>query len=75
MKNLLKKIVTEEDVFSQKDLDEIIAVNEDKPEEKKVTPEVTEDDIWNIDKIVKKKSKKPQKGVIRFAEDIEDLRK
>ncbi|MDC0960717.1 transcription termination factor NusA [Dehalococcoidia bacterium] len=72
---LAQKIVTEEDVFSQKDLDEIIAVNEDKPEEKKVTPEVTQDDIWNIDKIVKKKSKKPQKGVIRFAEDIEDLRK
>ena len=36
--------------------------------------EVKEDDIWNIDSIVKKNNKKTKKGVIRFAEDIEDLK-
>ena len=36
--------------------------------------EVKEDDIWNIDSIVKKNNKKSKKGVIRFAEDIEDLK-
>jgi transcription antitermination factor NusA-like protein len=76
VEDLAKKIVTEDDVFTQEDLNEIISVNEEKSEEKETkTPEVTEDDIWNIDKIVKKKSTKAKKGVIRFAEDIEDLRK
>ncbi len=45
-------------------------------EEVEPKKDVSDDDIWNIDSIVKKnRKKKPQKGVIRFAEDIEDLRK
>ena len=35
---------------------------------------VGEKDIWNIDSIVKKKSGNSKKGVIRFAEDIDDLK-
>ena len=35
---------------------------------------VGEKDIWNIDSIVKKKSSNSKKGVIRFAEDIDDLK-
>ena len=35
---------------------------------------VGEKDIWNIDSIVKKKSGNTKKGVIRFAEDIDDLK-
>ena len=72
---------SEDEVFSQADLEEFGALNEDselESESEEVEPkkDVSDDDIWNIDSIVKKnRKKKPQKGVIRFAEDIEDLRK
>ena len=46
--------------------------SEDESEPEK--PSVGEKDIWNIDSIVKKKSGNPKKGVIRFAEDIDDLK-
>ena len=49
-------------------------VEEPEVEEKEKMDEVKEDDIWNIDSIVKKNNKKTKKGVIRFAEDIEDLK-
>ena len=49
-------------------------MEEPEVEEKEKMDEVKEDDIWNIDSIVKKKNKKTKKGVIRFAEDIEDLK-
>ena len=72
---------SEDEVFSQADLEEFGVLNEDsEPEsesdEDEPKKDVSDDDIWNIDSIVKKnRKKKPPKGVIRFAEDIEDLRK
>ena len=81
VEELAEKIVNENEVFSQEDIVEIVesSVTLDKAEEpesdKAEEPEkVKEDDIWNIDSIVKKKNKKSNKGVIRFAEDIEDLK-
>jgi N utilization substance protein A len=81
VEELAKKIVDENEVFSQEDIVEIvessssnIEMNTPEPNEKDNSEEVKEDDIWNIDSIVKKKSKKSNKGVIRFAEDIEDLK-
>jgi len=80
VEELAEKIIGENEVFSQEDIIEIIEpssseneVNEPEPEEDK-PEEVKEDDIWNIDSIVKKNNKKSKKGVIRFAEDIEDLK-
>ena len=81
VEELAEKIVSENEVFSQEDIVEIVEssnfVNDvEKPEveEKEKIDEVKEDDIWNIDSIVKKNNKKTKKGVIRFAEDIEDLK-
>ena len=74
---IVEKIVSDSEVFSSDDLVEIMENSknedsEDEPEPEK--PSVGEKDIWNIDSIVKKKSGNPKKGVIRFAEDIDDLK-
>ena len=75
---IVEKIVSDSEVFSSDDLVEIVESSKnddnqlDKEDDK---PAVGEKDIWNIDSIVKKKSAKPKKGVIRFAEDIDDLKK
>ena len=81
VEELAEKIVSENEVFSQEDIVEIVEssnsvndVEEPEVEEKEKMDEVKEDDIWNIDSIVKKNNKKTKKGVIRFAEDIEDLK-
>ena len=81
VEELAEKIVSENEVFSQEDIVEIVEssnsvndVEEPEVEEKEKIDEVKEDDIWNIDSIVKKNNKKTKKGVIRFAEDIEDLK-
>ena len=64
--------------FSSDDLVEIVETskNEDNVPEKEEDEKsaVGEKDIWNIDSIVKKKSGNSKKGVIRFAEDIDDLK-
>ncbi len=75
---IVEKIVSDNEVFSSDDFVEIMesSKNEDIDEEKETEkPAVGEKDIWNIDSIVKKKSGNSKKGVIRFAEDIDDLKK
>ena len=75
---IVEKIVSDNEVFSSDDLVEIVETskNEDNaPEKEDEKSAVGEKDIWNIDSIVKKKSGNPKKGVIRFAEDIDDLKK
>ena len=81
VEELAEKIVNENEVFSQEDIVEIVESSAtsdeaDEPElnEADAPEKVKEDDIWNIDSIVKKNNKKSKKGVIRFAEDIEDLK-
>tara|TARA_Y100001980_G_C14555448_1_gene343987 strand:+ start:5350 stop:6825 length:1476 start_codon:yes stop_codon:yes gene_type:complete len=74
---IVEKIVSDSEVFSSDDLVEIMenSKNEDSEDESEPEkPSVGEKDIWNIDSIVKKKSGNPKKGVIRFAEDIDDLK-
>lgn len=74
---IVEKIVSDSEVFSSDDLVEIMenSKNEDSEDESEPEkPSVGEKDIWNIDSIVKKKSSNPKKGVIRFAEDIDDLK-
>lgn len=75
---IVEKIVSDNEVFSSDDFVEIMesSKNEDIDEENETEkPAVGEKDIWNIDSIVKKKSGNSKKGVIRFAEDIDDLKK
>ena len=74
---IVEKIVSDSEVFSSDDLVEIMenSKNEDSEDESEPEkPSVGEKDIWNIDSIVKKKSGNTKKGVIRFAEDIDDLK-
>ena len=74
---IVEKIVSDNEVFSSDDLVEIVETskNEDSaPEKEDEKSAVGEKDIWNIDSIVKKKSGNSKKGVIRFAEDIDDLK-
>ena len=74
---IVEKIVSDNEVFSSDDLVEIVETskNEDNtPDKEDEKSAVGEKDIWNIDSIVKKKSGNPKKGVIRFAEDIDDLK-
>ena len=75
---IVEKIVSDSEVFSSDDLVEIME-NSKNQESEDVENEddkssVGEKDIWNIDSIVKKKSGNTKKGVIRFAEDIDDLK-
>ena len=75
---IVEKIVSDSEVFSSDDLVEIMEnsknqeTEDDENEDDKSS--VGEKDIWNIDSIVKKKSGNTKKGVIRFAEDIDDLK-
>lgn len=74
---IIEKIVSDNEVFSNDDLVEIVETTKSEdnlPEKEDEKPSLGEKDIWNIDSIVKKKSGKPKKGVIRFAEDIDDLK-
>ena len=74
---IVEKIVSDNEVFSNDDLVEIVETTKSEdnlPEKEDEKPSLGEKDIWNIDAIVKKKSGKPKKGVIRFAEDIDDLK-
>ena len=75
---IVEKIVSDSEVFSSDELVEIMensksSENEDDDIDEEKTS-VGEKDIWNIDSIVKKKSGNSKKGVIRFAEDIDDLK-
>ena len=75
---IVEKIVSDSEVFSSDDLVEIMENskgqgNEEDDSDQKENS-VGEKDIWNIDSIVKKKSGNSKKGVIRFAEDIDDLK-
>jgi hypothetical protein len=75
---IVEKIVSDSEVFSSDDLVEIVESSKNDDSQLDIEndkPAVGEKDIWNIDSIVKKKSAKPKKGVIRFAEDIDDLKK
>jgi N utilization substance protein A len=74
---IIEKIVSDNEVFSNDDLVEIVETTKSEnnlPEKEDEKSSLGEKDIWNIDSIVKKKSGKPKKGVIRFAEDIDDLK-
>ena len=74
---IVDKIVSDSEVFSSDDLVEIVENSKDdsiEVEKEDEKQSVGEKDIWNIDSIVKKKSGNAKKGVIRFAEDIDDLK-
>ena len=74
---IVEKIVSDSEVFSSDDLVEIVENSKndsDEVEKEDEKQSVGEKDIWNIDSIVKKKSGNTKKGVIRFAEDIDDLK-
>ena len=74
---IVEKIVSDSEVFSSDDLVEIVENSKndsDEVEKEDEKESVGEKDIWNIDSIVKKKSGNTKKGVIRFAEDIDDLK-
>jgi len=74
---IVEKIVSDSEVFSSDDLVEIVENSKNQDDENEDEDEksaVGEKDIWNIDSIVKKKSGNSKKGVIRFAEDIDDLK-
>ena len=75
---IVEKIVSDSEVFSSDDLVEIMESSKNQESEDDENEDdkssVGEKDIWNIDSIVKKKSGNTKKGVIRFAEDIDDLK-
>ena len=75
---IVEKIVSDSEVFSSDDLVEIMENSKNQESEGDENEDdkssVGEKDIWNIDSIVKKKSGNTKKGVIRFAEDIDDLK-
>ena len=75
---IVEKIVSDSEVFSSDDLVEIMENSKNQESEDDENEDdkssVGEKDIWNIDSIVKKKSGNTKKGVIRFAEDIDDLK-